>query len=61
MPLGKDERILKDEIIIFSGKKTVYTDKETEKLRRAVVYKEDENKMTEVICNILAWSPAAIA
>jgi hypothetical protein len=51
LPLGQDEHILKDEIIRLSGKKAADTGMDKELLRRVAIYKEDENKIIEVICN----------
>jgi hypothetical protein len=61
LPIGKDEHILKDEIIQLTGKKAFDTGMDKEELRRVSVYKEDENKIIEVICNNLDWSAATIA
>jgi len=61
LPLGRDEHILKDEIIQLSGKKAVDTGMDKELLRRVAIYKEDENKIIEVICNNIDWSAATIA
>jgi len=61
LPDGKDENLLKDEIIRLTGTKAVESGMNKEKLRRVVVYKEDENKIIEVICNNLDWSASTIA
>jgi len=61
LPDGKDEHILKDEIIVLSGGKAIEAGMDKVKLRRIAVYKEDENKIIEVICNNLTWSAATIA
>ena len=61
LPDNKDENILKDEIIRLTGIKAVESGMDKELLRRVVVYKEDENKTIEVICNNLEWSAATIA
>lgn len=58
---GKDEHILKDEIIRLSGVQAIKCGMDKEKLRRVSVYKEDENKTIEIICNNLDWSAATIA
>jgi hypothetical protein len=60
LPDGKDENILKDEIIRLTGVQAVKCGMDKEKLRRVAVYKEDENKVIEVICNNLEWSAATI-
>ncbi|MDO9635309.1 MAG: IS4 family transposase [Paludibacter sp.] len=61
LPDGKDENILKDEIIRLTSIKAIESGMDKEKLRRVVVYKEDENKTIEIICNNLDWSSATIA
>jgi len=61
LPDGKDEHILKDEIIRLTSTKAIESGMNQEKLRRVVVYKEDENKVIELICNNLEWSAATIA
>lgn len=61
LPEGKDEHVLKDEIIRLTGKKAVECSMDKECLRRVAVYKEDDNKVIEVICNNLDWSAATIA
>jgi uncharacterized protein YlbG (UPF0298 family) len=61
LPDGKDEYILKDEIIVLTGDKAKEAGMDKLKLRRIAVYKEDENKIIEVICNNLTWSEATIA
>ena len=60
LPDGKDENILKDEIIRLTSTKAIESGMYQEKLRRVVVYKEDENKVIELICNNLDWSAATI-
>lgn len=61
LPEGKDEHILKDEIIRLTSKQAVAAGMDEELLRRVCVYKEDENKIIEIICNNLIWSAATIA
>ena len=61
LPDGKDEHILKDEIIRLTGKQAIKSEMNKELLRRVVVYKEDENKTIEIICNNLEWSASTIA
>ncbi len=61
LPEGKDEHILKDEIIRLTSPKAVKSGMDKEKLRRVVVYKENENKTIEIISNNLKWSAATIA
>jgi DDE family transposase/uncharacterized protein DUF4372 len=61
LPIGKNEHILKDEIIRLTGPKAVESGMDKEMLRRVAVYKEDENKVIEIICNNLDWDAATIA
>jgi uncharacterized protein YlbG (UPF0298 family) len=61
LPDGKDEHILKDEIIVLTGDKAIKAGMDKVQLRRIAVYKEDENKIIEVICNNLTWTAATIA
>ena len=61
LPEGKDEHILKDEIIRLTSKQAVAAGMDKELLRRVCVYKEDENKTIEVISNNLDWSASTIA
>ncbi len=60
LPQGKDEHVLKDELIRLTSKKAIKTGMDKELLRRVAVFKEDENKVIEVICNNLDWSAATI-
>jgi len=53
LPQDKDQDILKDEIIKISSKKAVETGVDKQKLRLIHVYKEDENKVIEIITNQL--------
>lgn len=61
LPDGKDEHILKDELIYLTGKAAKEAGIDKIKLRRLAIYKEDENKVIEVITNNLEWSAATIA
>ena len=61
LPDKKDQDILKDEIIILTSIKTKETGISEHKLRRVVVYKEDENKTIEIITNQLNWKARTIA
>lgn len=61
LPNEKDQDILKDEIIQLSSKKAEETGIKIEKLRLVKVYKEDENKVIEIITNQLDWSARTIA
>ena len=57
----EDQDILKDEIIILTSKKAKDTGISEQKLRRVAVFKEDENKVIEIITNQLEWSARTIA
>jgi IS4 transposase len=59
--LDKDEDIIKDEIIILCSKKAQETGIIEHKLRLVHVYKEDENKVIEIITNQLDWEARTIA
>jgi IS4 transposase len=61
LPDNKDQDILKDEIIKLSSNKAVETGMNKHKLRLVKVYKEDENKVIEIITNNLEWSARTIA
>lgn len=61
LPDGKDEHVLKDEIIYLSGQAAKKAGIDKVQLRRVAVYKEDENKVIEVITNNLDWEAATIA
>ncbi len=61
LPEGTDQNILKDEIIILNSDKAIQTGINTIKLRLVHVYKEDENKVIEIITNQLDWQAATIS
>ena len=61
LPDDKDQDIIKDEIIALSSTKAVEIGISQEKLRLVHVYKEDENKVIEIITNNLEWSARTIA
>lgn len=61
LPEDKNQDILKDEIIELSSKKAVETGISGQKLRLVHVYKEDEDKVIEIISNQLDWSAETIA
>lgn len=61
LPLDKDQDLLKDEIVILSSKKAQKAGMKKEKLRLIKVYKEDENKVIEIITNQLDWTARTIA
>lgn len=55
------DNILKDEIIILNSDKAKESGISEEKLRLIHVYKEDENKVIEIITNQLEWKAETIA
>lgn len=61
LPEDKNQDILKDEIIELSSKKAVEAGISGQKLRLVHVYKEDEDKVIEIISNQLDWSAETIA
>ena len=61
LPDDNDQDILKDEIIMLTGEKAVDTGMNKIKLRLVHVYKEDENKVIEIVSNNLDWSARTIA
>lgn len=61
LPNETDQHILKDEIIILNSTKAEEIGINKKKLRLVHVYKEDENKVIEIITNQLDWEAATIA
>lgn len=61
LPEEVDQNILKDEIIILNSDKAIQTEINTKKLRLVHVYKEDENKVIEIITNQLDWEASTIS
>ncbi|WP_434978055.1 IS4 family transposase [Daejeonia sp. YH14] len=61
LPDDKEQDILKDEIIELYSKKAEETGIDKQKLRLVHVYKEDENKVIEIITNHLDWEARTIA
>ena len=61
LPVDKDQDILKDEIIRLTSPNAQKTGIDNFKLRLVKVYKEDENKVIEIITNNLEWSARTIA
>jgi len=61
LPDGEDEHILKDELIYLTGKAAQQAGMDNVRLRRVAVYKEEGNKVIEVLTNNLDWSAATIA
>jgi hypothetical protein len=61
LPDGENEHILKDEIIRLTSPKAKETGISEHKLRLVHVYKEDENKVIEIITNQLDWDALTIS
>ena len=61
LPDDEDQDIIKDEIITLSSTKAIKMGIGEEQLRLVHVYKEDENKVIEIITNNLEWSARTIA
>ena len=61
LPDDIDQYILKDEIITLTSNRAVQTGISRKNLRLVHVYKEDENKVIEIICNQLDWKVSTIA
>jgi transposase len=59
--VDEDQDILKDEIIQLCGSKAIKCGINKNELRLVHVYKEDENKVIEIITNQLDWSARTIA
>ena len=61
LPDGEDEHILRDELIYLTGQAAIKAGMDRVPLRRVAVYKEETNKVIEVITNNSDWSAATIA
>jgi hypothetical protein len=61
LPDKEDQDILKDEIIKLTSQKAKKSGISEQKLRLVHVYKEDENKVIEIITNQLDWTARTIA
>jgi hypothetical protein len=61
LPKDTDQDILKDEMIYLNSPKAIQSGINQQKLRLVHVYKEDENKVIEIITNQLEWSARTIA
>ena len=61
LPDDTDQDILKDEIITLTGDKAIKTGISEKQLRLVSVYKEDENKVIQIISNQLTWTARTIA
>lgn len=60
LPEGKDEHILKDEIILLKGSAATKNGVDQIEFRRVVVYIEEGNRTVVLITNNLEWSAATI-
>jgi len=61
LPDGQNEHIVKDEIIRLTSNKAKQCGISEHKLRLVHVYKEDENKIIEIITNQLDWDALTIS
>src|SRR5690606_38020323 len=61
LPEGKDEHILKDELIHLTGKKAKVNGLSQMTLRRVVVYDDEKQMLLELITNNLEWKANTIA
>lgn len=61
LPDTEDQDILKDEIIQLTSNQAKKVTIDQHKLRLVHVYKEDQNKVIEIITNNLTWSARTIA
>jgi hypothetical protein len=61
LPEGENEHIVKDEIIRLTSPKALESGISKQKLRLVHVYKEDENKIIEIITNQLEWEALTIS
>lgn len=61
LPEGKDEHILKDELIHLTGKKARDNGLSKMTLRRVVVYDDEKQMLLELITNNLEWKANTIA
>ena len=59
LPEGKDEHVLKDEVIKLSNEDT--KEEYPEKLRRVVVYDEEKDREIEIVTNNFSWTASTIA
>jgi len=60
LPEKEDEDIIKDEIIVLTSNKALEIGLSEQYLGLVHVYKEDENKVIEIINNNLEWSARLI-
>ena len=61
LPDDRDQNILKDELIKFTSKEAMKAGLEGHIFRLVTVYKEDENKVIQVITNQIDWQAITIA
>jgi hypothetical protein len=61
LPDKKDQHILLDQEIRLTGKSAVETEMNKVRLRRVVVYIEEDNRIVELITNNMEWCAAIIA
>ena len=61
LPQDTEQNILRDEIIRLNSNKAEEIGIKKEKLRLVHVYKEDENKVIEIITNQLDWEASVIS
>lgn len=61
LPDGENEHIVKDEIIRLTSPKAFESGISKQNLRLVHVYKEDENKIIEIITNQLEWEALTIS
>ncbi len=61
LPDAEDQDIIKDEIIVLNSNKAIETGINEQKLILVHVYKQDEDKVIEIITNNLEWSARTIA
>lgn len=61
LPADKDQHILKDELILLTGKKAVEVSIDQVTLRRIVVYDSEKDVQLELITQELKWAASTIA
>lgn len=61
LPDGEDKHIIKDEIILLTGKAAKENGFKDVEFRRVTVYLEEENRVVKLITNNMQWSAATIA
>ncbi len=53
LPYEENQDIIKDEIVVLNSNRAIETGINEQKLRLAHVYKQDQNKVVEIITNNL--------